>query len=110
MTRPVPPVTLTPDQRRAGRRLTDPTVVYREAEEAAGTGTNLPVVAGPLLHHDEAPTSAVEAQLLGQDGQKRGLRGGKPVLDQARTAYLETEYSGAADRRPRRGLITKTEL
>ena len=110
MTRPVPPVTSTPVQRRAGRRVTDPSVVRDEPEEPAQGGTKLPVVAGPLMHREDVSLGAVDAQILGQDGAKRGLRGGKPVLDQARTAYLETEYSGAADRRPRRGVITKTEL
>jgi hypothetical protein len=110
MTRPVPPVTSTPLQRRAGRRTTDPRVIADSTEELSLGGTNLPVVAGPLMHREDVGLGAVDAQILGQDGVKRGLRGGKPVLDQARTAYLETEYSGAADRRPRRGLITKTEL
>jgi hypothetical protein len=110
MTKPVPPVTAAAVQRRAGRRVTDPQVVSERPEEHSPGGTNLPVVAGPLQHREDVPLGALDAQILGQDGVKRGLRGGKPVLDQARSAYLETEYSGAADRRPRRGMITKTEL
>lgn len=50
------------------------------------------------------------AHLMGQTGQKRGLRGGQEVLDNARSTYLGTEYSGTADRRPRAGLIKKTEI
>jgi len=50
------------------------------------------------------------AHLMGQSGQKRGLRGGQEVLDAARSTYLGTEYSGSADRRPRAGLIKKTEI
>ena len=110
MTRPVPPVSATPQKRRAGRRVTDPSVAFEREAEAPVAGTNLPVVAGPLSHRDDTPASAVEAQILGQEGVKRGLRGGKPVLDQARSAYLGAEYSGAADRRPKSGLITKTQL
>jgi len=78
-------------------------------------GTNLPVPIG-LTRTDERVTGAsagagaFEAQLLGQDGQKRGLRGGKPVLDHAKGAYLDAEYSGRADRRPPRGILTKTEI
>lgn len=49
------------------------------------------------------------AQVLG-GGPKRGLRGGAETLDRARTAYLETEWSGPSDRRVRRGRITKTEI
>ena len=50
------------------------------------------------------------AHLMGQNGQKRGLRGGQEVLDTARSTYLGTEYSGPADRRPKAGLIRKTEI
>jgi hypothetical protein len=50
------------------------------------------------------------AHIMGQSGQKRGLRGGQEVLDNARSTYLGTEYSGHADRRPKAGLIKKTEI
>jgi len=50
------------------------------------------------------------AQILGQGGQKRGLRGGPETLDRARSTYLGAEWSGLADRRPRPGRITKTEI
>ncbi len=58
----------------------------------------------------EPGAAAFVAQQMGQAGQKRGLRGGAPVLDAARSAYLETEYSGAAERRPRAGRTTRTEI
>ena len=48
---------------------------------------------------------AYTAQLLGQDGARRGLRGGRPVLDQAHSAYLGSEWSGSADRRRPLGLL-----
>ncbi|HEX4182840.1 MAG TPA: hypothetical protein VHY34_06250 [Caulobacteraceae bacterium] len=51
------------------------------------------------------------AQILGQGGgQKRGLKGGPETLDRARATYLGAEWSGPADRRPRPGRITKTEV
>jgi hypothetical protein len=50
------------------------------------------------------------AHLMGQSGQKRGLRGGQEVLDSARSTYLGTEYSGEADRRPQAGLLKKTQI
>lgn len=50
------------------------------------------------------------AHLMGQSGQKRGLRGGQEVLDSARSTYLGTEYSGEADRRPPTGLLKKTQI
>ena len=54
--------------------------------------------------------SEFTAQLIGQTGQKRGLRGGPETLDKARNAYLGAEWSGGADRRPSTGRTTKTEI
>ncbi|NQE65064.1 hypothetical protein [Caulobacter sp. RHG1] len=54
--------------------------------------------------------AAFAAHVMGQSGQKRGLRGGQEVLDTARTTYLGTEYSGPADRRPKTGLLKKTNI
>lgn len=110
MTRPVSPVSPTPEKRRLGRRVTDPSAILDHDDAAPSAGTNLPVVAGPLSHREDVAAGAVEAQLLGQAGIKRGLKGGKPVLDQARSAYLGAEYSGSADRRPAPGLLKKTNL
>jgi hypothetical protein len=54
--------------------------------------------------------AAFAAHVMGQSGQKRGLRGGQEVLDTARSTYLGTEYSGPADRRPQTGLLKKTKI
>ncbi|UAL10243.1 hypothetical protein [Caulobacter segnis] len=54
--------------------------------------------------------AAFAAHVMGQSGQKRGLRGGQEVLDTARSTYLGTEYSGPADRRPKAGLLKKTNI
>lgn len=54
--------------------------------------------------------AAFAAHLMGQSGQKKGLRGGQEVLDAARSTYLGTEYSGPADRRPKVGLLKKTNI
>ena len=54
--------------------------------------------------------AAFAAHIIGQPGQKRGLRGGQEVLDTARSTYLGTEYSGEADRRPKAGLLKKTNI
>ena len=56
------------------------------------------------------PDPAFAAQLIGQSGQKRGLRGGPPVLDAARSTYLGAEYSGGRDRRPSTGVTKKTDV
>lgn len=54
--------------------------------------------------------AAFAAHIMGQSGQKRGLRGGQEVLDTARSTYLGTEYSGRSDRRPPTGLLKKTNI
>jgi hypothetical protein len=83
--------------------------------DAADTGeARLPMVVAQEPHaaprSRRAALAAFAAQLLGQGGQKRGLRGGRETLDKARSAYLEAEWSGPADRRLRAGRITKTEI
>ena len=56
------------------------------------------------------PPAAFAAQVLGQPGKKRGLKGGPEVLDTARSTYLSREYSGAKDRRPSPGIRKATEI
>jgi hypothetical protein len=76
-------------------------------------------VAGPAVQRDHATSgesakatasAAFAAQLLGQPDAKRGLKGGPPVLEGARSAYLETEYLGKGERRLPKGVITKQEI
>lgn len=57
-----------------------------------------------------APAAAFAAQLIGQGGQRNGLRGGPPVLDAARSTYLGAEYSGEKERRPPTGKTGSTEV
>ena len=47
---------------------------------------------------------------MGQTGQRRGLKGGPPVLDAARSTYLGRAYSGSAERRPKPGKATDTDV
>jgi hypothetical protein len=42
---------------------------------------------------------AYHTQILGQSGARRGLKAGRPAIDQAHSAYLGAEWSGSADRR-----------
>lgn len=85
---------------RAGRRATDRPV------EAAAPATTLPV---PAARPKARATAEFEAQLL-SEGPRRGLKGGQDVLTAARSTYLSTEWSGPADRRPPKGLITKAKI
>ncbi|MDB5431194.1 MAG: hypothetical protein JWP35_2310 [Caulobacter sp.] len=66
--------------------------------------------AGRRSEHRKAGDPSFEAHLMGQPGAKRGLRGGPETLQTARSAYLEAEYSGPADRRPKPGILRKTEI
>lgn len=67
-------------------------------------------VGGPAGRRAAATDPTFEAQVLGQPGIKRGLRGGEEVLKAARATYLGAEYSGRADRRPKPGILRKTEI
>lgn len=104
--RPLPPLRPDRDPRRdqdkdkpkAGLPMVIPQPEGDEPEPALG-----PKPAGPA-------TAPFAAQVMGQGGIRRGLRGGQEVLDTARATYLETEYSGRNDRRPRKGLLKKTEI
>jgi hypothetical protein len=115
MTDPVFRITGALGSRGVARRPAAPDDGWPGDEEPAAAGPSVPAPASPP-HDDEAPRSrraaiaAFAAQLLGQGGQKRGLRGGPETLGKARAAYLETEWSGPFDRRVRRGRITKTEV
>jgi hypothetical protein len=94
---------------RAGRRLTDPQLAGA-ADSAAQAETPVAPAGKKAAPEPDLAAGPFEAQLIGQDGQKRGLKGGKPVLDRARSTYLGTEWSGPADRRPPMGLLTRTKV
>ena len=74
-----------------------------------GTGLRLGSTAARALVAD--PGAAVfAAQMMGQTGQRRGLKGGPPVLGAARSAYLGAEHSGTAERRPQPGKAKDTDV
>jgi hypothetical protein len=107
---PIDPIQRANAARRAHRQARG-AEVERDAEEVS----NLPVPIGdvsepPPPEPTRTAAAAYAAQLLGQTGQRRGLKGGAPVLDSARSAYLGTEWSGAADRRGPKGKVTKTQI
>ncbi len=100
MTRPIDPIRRAERIRRAKRAL----VVRGQAAEPAQT-LPVPVAKAPA----PKPAVGVEVQLIGE-GERRGLRGGEPVLKAAKTAYVRTEWSGSADRRTPKGSLTKKEI
>ncbi len=63
---------------------------------------NLPALIPGQAQRTESPkarATAFDAQVSGQTVQRRGLRGGQPVLNAARAAYLDAEWRGHDDRR-----------
>lgn len=109
MTSPIDPIRRPQPPRRA--RKTD---VERTDEAYESDSANLPVpVAGTLKTEPPHPANggaSIEAQILGQTGARRGLRGGPTVIDTARHAYNKAEWSGAKDRRAPKGRTAKTDV
>ena len=86
----------------------------RVDEAAEPVVKNLPVAVGPVLGLSprvdrRVGASELVAQLIGQDGERRGLRAGPALFERARTAYNGIEWSGAFDRRARKGRTARTE-
>lgn len=99
------------ERRRNARRNNDPA----PPPQLAGERANFPVPIEPPRRHEPEPEHGAgpaefAAQIMGQEGQKRGLRGGPPVLNQARAAYLGAEFSGPNDRRPPAGRVKKADI
>lgn len=109
MTSPIDPIRRAQRLRHTRRPDTDESEEVFETEDR-----NLPVPVGPVTtpgpDRPEAGPAAFSAHLIGQDGQRRGLRGGPETLGAAKSAYVRTEWSGAADRRARKGGVQKTEI
>ncbi len=113
MTEPVDPTAGVQIERRSKERRGKD---RRSSDRRAGK-SGLPVpVSGPAsgpkpeAAAPRGPDAAFTAQMLGQSGQKRGLKGGPPVLEAAKSAYLDAEWSGAQDRRSRTGKLAKKEI
>lgn len=82
-------------------------------EAAAKRAENLPVPVAPVApsrsYREERTANDAEviAQVLGQHGERRGLRAGPSLLDIARSAYSQIEWSGSYDRRAPKGQRTR---
>jgi hypothetical protein len=73
--------------------------------------TEQPSAGGGEPRTDAKPAaSVVDAQVAGQTGARKGLKGGAPVLDAARTAYLDAEWRGEGDRRLPAGTLKAVVL
>jgi hypothetical protein len=106
MTSPIDSSRRSPGIRRANRKTSEPQDEASEPETAnlpipVGAARTVPP-AGPI-----AAAAAIEAQKL---GERRGLRGGASVIDEARATYNRTEWSGSKDRRAPKGRGGKTKV
>jgi len=109
MTSPIDPIRRAQPSRRA--RKTD---IDAAGESFDAEVSNLPVPVGKA-HTVEPPRpahagAAIEAQILGQTGARRGLRAGPTLIDSAKHAYNKTEWSGQKDRRAPKGRVAKTDV
>jgi hypothetical protein len=83
------------------------------ADSAADAGSaNLPVAVSPPRTIPPRPAriggdAAIHAQVI---GERRGLRAGPTIHDEAKASYTKTEWSGSWDRRAPKGRKTKTEI
>jgi hypothetical protein len=113
--RPVGPAQPRGPQRRTGdRRQGDERRDGEPRPARALVPSDEPPAQAPDRQQTAPPTpvqpSAFAAQMIGQTGAKKGLKGGPPVLDAARGSYLGTEYSGAGERRPKPGKTRRTDI
>jgi hypothetical protein len=109
MSSPIDPIRKSNAVRRARQARADGTEGAHEAEDRSVPALYEPAPP-PALERQGESAAAFNAHLLGQEGQKRGLRGGPETLGAARTVYNRTEWSGPADRRARKGGAAKTEI
>ena len=75
------------------------------------TANTLPVPVAPARtippRTPIASAAQIEAQML---GERRGLKAGASVIDEAKVTYNRTEWSGQKDRRAPKGRAAKTEI
>jgi hypothetical protein len=109
MTSSIDPARRSPSIRRS--RKTAAEVVDDLEGSTEAKASNLPVPVGPARSIPPktpvARAAAIEAQLL---GERRGLRAGASVIDEAKVTYNRTEWSGSKDRRAPKGRTAKTKV
>ena len=78
---------------------------------AKAEATTLPVPVSPAKTIPPktpiASAAQIEAQLI---GERRGLRAGASVIDEAKVTYNRTEWSGSKDRRAPKGRAARTKI
>ena len=99
-----------PPRSASGARLPSNTTAGRADAPGKTDAANLPVPVTPARTvPPKAPigAAAIQAQM---EGERRGLRGGAKMIEEAKLTYARTEWSGSKDRRRPKGRTTKTEV
>jgi hypothetical protein len=109
MTSPIGPSRRSPGIRRTRKSAAE--ILDQIEGQADVAPSTLPVPVSPARtippKTPVASAAAIEAQLI---GERRGLRAGASVVDQAKAVYNRTEWSGAKDRRAPKGRAAKTDI
>jgi hypothetical protein len=97
----------------SGIRMTSKAARRAAAEAKRTEAANVPAVVEPAAEpippgaRSPGGDTAIRAQV---GGERRGLRAGPQVHDEARGAYNSIEWSGSKDRRRPKGGTTKTKV
>jgi hypothetical protein len=105
----IDPARRSPHIRRSRKTAAEIVDEIEGSTEAAASNLPVPVSPARTLPPKTPVASAaqIEAQML---GERRGLRAGASVIDEAKVTYNKTEWSGSQDRRTPKGGTAKTEI
>jgi hypothetical protein len=109
MTSSIDPIRRPPSARRPKKSAADVVDEIEGKGEVEATGLPIPVSPARTIppRTPVATAAQIEAQLI---GERRGLRAGASVIDQAKVTYNRTEWSGSKDRRAPKGQAAKTKI
>ncbi len=105
---PIGSIDGSPRVRRTRRKRWGENAKAAAAEEVQAAPEPAPIPPLDPAPHEAQPV--ISAQLMGQSGPAEDAPPANSAARQARSAYLQVEYSGRYDRRGRRGRIAKTDV
>jgi hypothetical protein len=109
MTSSIEPPRRSPNVRRLNKAAEATPDSDEEVDSADAAMLPVPV-SPPRTIPSKAPAAnaaAIQAQMI---GERRGLRAGASVIDQAKVSYNRVEWSGKKDRRAPKGRAAKTDV